>query len=351
MSISAFDRAWSLVKMPIYNPYEVNTDDWHDNAKNYKFDVINIAEDRIMGHGDYNPRLWESEHGDAQGYAGYIDEDDDPELGPYLQMVLFQMANDKRGKGLSRDRLNEMITELKEYEGKDLPIRATNIENDTVDYWNKLVDEGMIDSASQKPWVATDPEGKIHPKIEKEFRYLRRFPDMFTAGGDDPNNDEAFVNLGGMTWDAAGWGGKTDEDEMIRRIIQVLAHEQAHQALSPPHSDDLWEYARHRGEYPEGLSESEREELAREKQREVNRKWTSAQEYAAHAAEAHTMGATPEERFKALNEYPDSDVGDILDLARNPEQVGINPFNTWPFEVSMGRRARQNAKNRILGKQ
>ena len=346
--MTAFDRAWNLVKMPIYNPYEVNTDDWHDNAENYKFDVINIAEDRIMGHGDYNPRLWESEHGDAQGYAGYIDEDDDPELGPYLQMVLFQMANDKRGKGLSRDRLNEMITELKEYDGDDLPIRVTNIENDTVDYWNKLVDEGMIDSASQKPWVATDPKGKIHPKIEKEFRYLRRFPDMLTVGGYDPNNDEAFVNLGGLTWDDPSWGGKTDEDEMIRRIIQVLAHEQAHQALSPPHSDDLWEYARFKGELPEGMSDSEIEEMRRELQRGVDRRWTSAQEYAAHAAEAHTMGATPEQRFDKLNKYPDSDVGDILDLARNPEQTGSVH---WSFEESMGRRARQNAKNRILGKQ
>ena len=339
--MTAFDRAWDLVKMPIYHPYHVNTDDWHDDAENYEYDAINIADFHLMKLGHNNPMLWESEQGDAQGYANYMDEDDDPELGPYLQMVLFQMANDKKGKGLSRDRLNEMITELKEYEGKDLPIRVTNIENNTVDYWNKLVDEGMIDSASKKPWVATDPEGNIHPKIVKEFRYLRRFPDMLTAGGYDPNNDEAFVNLGGMTWDDPSWGGKTDEDEMIRRIAQVLAHEQTHQALNQPHSDDLWEYARQRGEYPEGLSDSEKRELARQMQREVNRKWFSSQEYAAHAAEAHMMGATPEERFEALNKYPDSDVADILDLARNPKE-------NRSFEESMGLRARENARRNTL---
>jgi hypothetical protein len=164
---------------------------------------------------------------------------------------------------------------------------------------------------------------------------------MFTAGGYDQNTDEAFVNLGGMTWDNPSWGGKTDEDEMIRRITQILSHEQAHQALSPPHSDDLWEYARHRTELPQGLSDSELIEMRRLMQRGVNRRWTSAQEYAAHAAEAHTMGATPEQRFDKLNEYPDADIGDILDLARNPEEH-------WSFEESMGRRARENAKRQIL---
>ena len=332
--------------MPVFT--EDNSPFLYADKGRYKWFMPNFIENRSEAHNDNNPRLWESKHFDAQGYAKYMDEEDDPELGPYLQLILFQMANEDRGKGLSRDRLNEMITELKEYDGDDLPIRVTNIENDTVDYWNKLVDEGMIDSASQKPWVATDPEGKIHPKIEKEFRYLRRFPDMLTVGGYDPNNDEAFVNLGGLTWDDPSWGGKTDEDEMIRRIIQVLAHEQAHQALSPPHSDDLWEYARYKGELPEGMSDSEIEEMRRELQRGVDRRWTSAQEYAAHAAEAHTMGATPEQRFDKLNKYPDSDVGDILDLARNPEQTGSVH---WSFEESMGRRARQNAKNRILGKQ
>ena len=340
--VNPFDRAWDLVKMALY------TDDYrpflYADEGRYEYFMPNFIEGRSQAHRDYNPRLWESKHFDAQGYANYMDEEDDPELGPYLELILFQIANEDRGKGLSRDRLNEMITELKEHDGEDLPIRVTNIENDTVDYWNKLVDEGMIDSASQKPWVATDPEGKIHPKIEKEFRYLRRFPDMFTAGGYDPNNDEAFVNLGGITWDNPNWGGKTDEDEMIRRIIQVFAHEQAHQALSPPHSDDLWEYARYKGELPEGMSDFEIKEMRRKLQQGVDRRWTSAQEYAAHAAEAHTMGATPEQRFDKLNEYPDSDVGDILDLTRNPEQH-------WSFEESMGRRARQNARKRILGKQ
>ena len=343
--MTAFDRAWNLVKMPVYNPYEVNTDEWEDNAENYKFNAIDLAQDRLEGHGDFNPRLWESKHGDAQGYVNYVSEDDDAvhggELNPHHQLILFQMANRAKGKGLSRNRLQEMIHDLTNYEGESFPIRATNIENDTVDYWNKLVDEGWIDSASQKPWVATDPEGNIHPKIEKEFRYLRRFPDMFTAGGYDQNTDEAFVNLGGMTWDNPSWGGKTDEDEMIRRITQILSHEQAHQALSPPHSDDLWEYARHRTELPQGLSDSELIEMRRLMQRGVNRRWTSAQEYAAHAAEAHTMGATPEQRFDKLNEYPDADIGDILDLARNPEEH-------WSFEESMGRRARENAKRQIL---
>ena len=163
--VTNFDRAWDVAKAPVYSqdmpPF------LHADEDRYEYFMPNFIEGRFQAHRDYNPRLWESKHFDAQGYANYMDEEDDPELGPYLQLILFQMANEAQGKGLSRDRLMEMVRELKEYDS-DVPIRVTNVESDTADYWDKLVDEGIVDSASQKPWVATTPEGVVIPKITKK---------------------------------------------------------------------------------------------------------------------------------------------------------------------------------------
>ena len=161
--MTAFEKAWGVVKMPVFTGD--NSPFLHADEGRYEYFMPNFIEGRSEAHNDNNPRLWESKHFDAQGYANYMDEEDDDELGPYLQLILFQLANEARGHGLSRERLMEMIDELRAFEGGDYPIRVTNIEGDTTDYWNKLVDEGVIDSASQRPWVATTPDGKIIPKI------------------------------------------------------------------------------------------------------------------------------------------------------------------------------------------
>lgn len=162
--MTIFDQAWDIAKAPVYSqdmpPF------LYADKDRYEYFMPNFIEGRFQTHRDYNPRLWESKHFDAQGYANYMDEEDDPELGPYLQLILFQMANEAQGKGLSRDRLMEMVRELKEYDS-DVPIRVTNVESDTADYWDKLVDEGIVDSASQKPWVATTPAGVVIPKIDR----------------------------------------------------------------------------------------------------------------------------------------------------------------------------------------
>jgi len=172
MTLSIFDQAWDVAKAPVY-PID-NNEDWQDDPSpflysdegRYEYFMPPFIESRRTSNPDYNPRAWESKHFDAQGYANYMDEEDDPELGPYIQLILFQMANEAQGKGLSRDRLMEMVRELKEYDS-DVPIRVTNVESDTADYWNKLVDEGIVDSASQKPWVATTPAGVVIPKIDR----------------------------------------------------------------------------------------------------------------------------------------------------------------------------------------
>jgi len=169
--MTAFDAAWSVAKAPLWTPYRHPSPLPKRNAQ--QFGMADPATSIPEMFGDRrpirpvskDPRFWESEHKDARGYAIFREGDapDDP-IDPYHTISMFEMARDARGKGLMRDRLQEMIAELKGHDEKAVSTHVTHSERDTADLWDKLVDEGLIDSASTKPYVTTTPEGRLIPK-------------------------------------------------------------------------------------------------------------------------------------------------------------------------------------------
>ena len=183
----AFDAAWSVAKAPLWweddweRTYRSNADyepedysdthptDDYDDLNFDRYSIIPKIRTEVLGGNpdsiDRLPRYWESKNKDARGFASFREGDapDDP-IDPYHQIRVFEMARDARGKGLMRDRLQEMIAELKEHDPEARSTHVTHSENDTAALWDKLVDEGLIDSASTKPYVTTTPEGRIIPK-------------------------------------------------------------------------------------------------------------------------------------------------------------------------------------------
>lgn len=186
--MTAFEEAWDLVKMPLW--YESGTtadylpkdyseddgsmpDDWLDNQPFSLLANPHSGGDEQMDIHSLSglPRFWESKDKDARGFVTFREGDapDDP-INPYHQLIMFEMARDARGKGLMRDRLQEMIAELREHDPEARSTHVTHSENDTAALWDKMVDEGLLDSASTKPWVTTTPEGRLirHTKYRED---------------------------------------------------------------------------------------------------------------------------------------------------------------------------------------
>ena len=177
--IDPFDQAWDVAKAPLWTESGTTADyepEVVDDFENGGFSLVpKIDDDEIHAFGAALPRFWESKNKDARGFASLQEGevDDDPK-DPYHQLSMFEMARDARGKGLARDRLREMIAELKEHDPTATSTHVTHSERDTADFWDKLVDEGLIDSASTKPYVTTTPDGKLIPKTRLSWFFDRR---------------------------------------------------------------------------------------------------------------------------------------------------------------------------------
>ena len=142
--------------------------------------------------------------------------------------------------------------------------------------------------------------------VAKEFRFNKRGYDIFQGGGYDPETNEAFVNLSSHTQ-----GFKMDhpdntdyyhlpqvfrsDKELRDRVLRVLGHEMTHQALSPPHSNDLWDAVSMRG-LPDDISDEERAKH----QAKVDWDWNRFQEYGAWSA---TPGVDEDEKWRMLELY------------------------------------------------
>lgn len=173
--MNAFDRAWDVVKAPLWTEEGTNADydpeDFMDYEQGHVSDsarfrlVPTINRDATFINDNMYPRFFESKAGDARGYATLREgnEEDDP-LDDYHQISLFEMANDSKGQGLSRARLQEFIDELREHDPSAKSTHVTHSEKHTAPFWDKLVDERLIDSASMKPYVTTTPDGRLIPK-------------------------------------------------------------------------------------------------------------------------------------------------------------------------------------------
>ena len=172
--MTAFERAWSLLKTPIWHQGDLDDPESElpqDDPERFP----RVMSEPIARLNPDTGRIWESGEEDARGHAQIQWDDDEV---PYHQITDFEMATDARGEGLSRDRLREFIDELKEEdewlwdmvdeEFQDAPdeTHVVQVESDTADYWNKLVEEGMLTSASPYPHVRRTPEGELIPLIE-----------------------------------------------------------------------------------------------------------------------------------------------------------------------------------------
>tara|TARA_R110002020_G_scaffold26498_5_gene85813 strand:- start:14492 stop:15031 length:540 start_codon:yes stop_codon:yes gene_type:complete len=172
--MTAFDQAWDLVKAPLWTEEGTTADyepeDYTDDERGLTHTPGSIHQrfSLVPTIGTWMPvphRYWESKDKDARGYA-VLQEGDAPNdpIEPYHQISNFELGEDIRGTGQARNRLLEMIAELREYDPSAKSTHVTHSEKHTADFWDKLVDEGLIDSASMRPYVTTTPDGRLIPK-------------------------------------------------------------------------------------------------------------------------------------------------------------------------------------------
>lgn len=128
--------------------------------------------------------------------------------------------------------------------------------------------------------------------IVKGFRFMGGFPNILMPGGYDMNTDEAFVNLSSHV--RPSFRDMTTDKERMDRVMQILAHESAHQALNPPHTDDIWDAVR--AKLPNDASDEEK----RIAQAKVDNDWERFQEYGAWSA---TPGIDEKEKWDMLSLY------------------------------------------------
>ncbi len=165
--MTTFDEAWAVAKAPLYEDESDLIDAGMIDTEDDRYTLL--MEDWLKDLGTLRPRWWQSRHGDARGYAPaagdelLFQETNDDSAAPHHQIISFEMARESKGRGLMRDRLQEMIAELRERDPEARSTHVTHVETDTADLWDKLVDEGLIDSASTKPYVTTTPEGRLLP--------------------------------------------------------------------------------------------------------------------------------------------------------------------------------------------
>ena len=75
----------------------------------------------------------------------------------------FEMAGPKRGQGNAREYLQNMINEGHNHFKNELQgTHVTNVEPHTARFWNKIVDEGMLDGAHERANIRTDLSGSKH---------------------------------------------------------------------------------------------------------------------------------------------------------------------------------------------
>jgi len=170
--MTAFDTAWDLVKAPLWTESGTTADyepeDYTDDERglthtpgsiHQRFSLVPKIErvESPLPH-----RYWESKDKDARGYA-VLQEGDAPDepIEPYHQISNFEIAEELRGTGLARDRLKEMIAELNRHDAEAKSTHVTHSENYTAAFWDKLVNEGLIDSASTRPWVQRTPDRRL----------------------------------------------------------------------------------------------------------------------------------------------------------------------------------------------
>jgi len=139
------DLAFRLLKAPVY------TDDNPPPMQQSRHYEMLPELDKMGGY------MWQSEDGLARGTLR-------PDY--FLNSLMinnFEMAGPVRGQNKSRQYLQDMIDQGHGHFGHELTgTHVTNVESHTADFWNKLVDEGMLDGAHERANIRTNLDGDQH---------------------------------------------------------------------------------------------------------------------------------------------------------------------------------------------
>ncbi len=134
--MTAFERAWDVVKAPLYE-YPEDIDDADDDLRftmmpDMRRIGLTYPDDEYEGE----PYYWQSFDEKAKGTMH-------PEDGDAI-IDMFEIAQELRGKGLAVDYLREMIEEAHNEYG-DRPIKVPVVNPDVVGFWNKMKERGVVD--------------------------------------------------------------------------------------------------------------------------------------------------------------------------------------------------------------
>ena len=158
--MNPFDIAWALLKAPIYEqPTTFEESNWPNYSdslgQDERFTMLPNLE--AMG----KPYMWESEDGNARGTI-YPDD-----FMNSIKIDNFELNSDVKGQGKARKYLEDFIEEGQDYfidnhglllDGK----HVTNVVYDATDFWDKMVDRGVIDGAHPENSIRTNNAGDEH---------------------------------------------------------------------------------------------------------------------------------------------------------------------------------------------
>lgn len=141
------DIAMQLLKAPIYAD-ELGESPPTEQSRHYEM-LGNLEQ--------FGGFMWQSKDGMARGTLR-------PDFFKNSLLINnFEMAGPVRGQGQSRDYLQDMIDQGHEYFDYELDgTHVTNVEPHTAMFWNKLVDEGVLDGAHERSHIRTNLHGDKH---------------------------------------------------------------------------------------------------------------------------------------------------------------------------------------------
>tara|TARA_R110000751_G_scaffold109029_1_gene205885 strand:+ start:571 stop:1164 length:594 start_codon:yes stop_codon:yes gene_type:complete len=176
--MTAFSEAWALLKMPLYEISDTGRE--RDGREWQQWNMNEGEENRQHQKNAFFPDLMGDENTNGVPFAPnigmgdkmWISQDDmargaaslDYDTGQ-LRIHHFEMGTPVRGQGQSEKYLKEMIDELTRHAHEDdedinVNAHATRVEQYTADFWDKMVNRGLIHSASRRSNPRVTPDGK-----------------------------------------------------------------------------------------------------------------------------------------------------------------------------------------------
>ena len=147
--MNPFDQAWIVLKAPVYVGAPEG-EEGPPTETGHHYEMLPHLE-------KFGGFMWQSEDGMSRGTMR-------PDF--YHNSLLinnFEMGGPMRGKGNARDYLQQMIDDGHAHFEHELDgVHVTNVEPHTVDFWNKLVDEGMFDGAHERGHIRVNLDGDEH---------------------------------------------------------------------------------------------------------------------------------------------------------------------------------------------